>query len=153
MNTISSFEGDYEFLSNFYESPIIYNGITFPTVEHFFQAMKTLEPGKVYEIAKATTPGMAKRLGRNVKLRPDWENVKVKVMRKGLELKFQNPALREKLLATGDAFLKEGNTWHDNIWGSCTCERCGDHGQNLLGQLLMAIREEILDEMAGGFEL
>ena len=143
INTISNFDGEYRFLSNFYNSPIIYNGVTFPTVEHFFQAMKTLNPAKIIEIKDAPTPGKAKRLGRNIVLRPDWEQVKVSIMKTALRLKFDNTELREKLLATGDSYLIEGNTWHDNFWGSCNCKRCENHGRNMLGQLLMEVREEI----------
>ena len=57
------------FLSNFYESPMTIQGITYPTNEHFFQAMKTLDPSERKKIASAQTPGRAKRLGRQVKLR------------------------------------------------------------------------------------
>ncbi len=144
---ITKFENEYSFLSNFYPSPITYQGITFPTVEHFFQAMKTLNPAEFIEIKDASTPGKAKRLGRKVTLRPDWENVKVSIMKVALHLKFDNMELREKLLATGDEYLVEGNTWHDNFWGSCECEQCGNHGQNMLGQLLMEVRKEIEEDV------
>ena len=66
-------------------------------------------------------------------------------MRKFLCKKFAIPELRQKLLDTGDAYLIEGTTWHDNYWGICTCDRCGGRGQNKLGQLLMEIRKEIRD--------
>ena len=69
-------------------------------------------------------------------------------MRDGLRLKFQDPALRAKLLATGDEELIEGNTWHDRTWGRCVCAKCGGQGQHLLGQLLMELREEIHNEEA-----
>ena len=85
---IVEFDGDYAFLSNFYPSTIYHEGITYPTNEHFFQAMKTLDIDERKAIAAAETPGLAKRMGRNVKLRPDWEAVKVDVMRLGLILKF-----------------------------------------------------------------
>ena len=127
---IVEFDGEYAFLSNFYDSPIFYEGITYPTNEHFFQAMKTLD--------------LAKRMGRNVQLRPDWEKVKVDVMRTGLMLKFTDAALAEKLLATGDEELVEGNWWHDNTWGNCHCTECSRKGgRNLLGMLLMELRKEL----------
>ena len=140
------FENEFEFLSNFSKSEIILDGIIYPTVEHFFQAMKTKDPIRRAEIAAAPTPGKAKRLGRHVQLRSDWEEVKVDVMRQGLRLKFQDPKLRTMLLATGDKELVEGNTWHDRTWGRCICEKCGGQGENLLGQLLMELREEIRNE-------
>lgn len=140
------FENEFEFLSNFSKSEIILDGIIYPTVEHFFQAMKTKDPIQRAEIAAAPTPGKAKRLGRHVQLRSDWEEVKVDVMCQGLHLKFQDPKLRTMLLATGDKELVEGNTWHDRTWGRCICEKCGGQGENLLGQLLMELREEIRNE-------
>ena len=141
---IVEFDGNYAFLSNFYPSPIYHEGITYPTNEHFFQAMKTLDIDERKAIAAAETPGLAKRMGRNVKLRPDWEKIKVDVMRLGLMLKFTDAALAEKLIATGNKMLVEGNWWHDNTWGSCYCEKCCTHpGRNLLGHLLVDLREEL----------
>ena len=144
---IKFFEGKYAFLSNFYESPFEYEGVVYPTNEHFFQAMKTLDLEERKKIAAAKTPGKAKRLGRKVSLRPDWEEVKVGVMSLGLSLKFAIPELREALLATGDAELEEGNWWHDNIYGNCKCDRCKEiEGKNMLGLILMKVREELKNE-------
>ena len=144
---ISEFTGENAFLSNFYPAKFIYNGIEFKTTEHFYQAMKTLEPGKFYEIINAETPMQAKKLGGKVKVRPDWDDVKVKVMKKALEFKFNIPDLRMKLLMTGEEELIEGNYWHDNIWGICNCAECDNNGQNLLGKLLMECRAEIRKEL------
>jgi predicted NAD-dependent protein-ADP-ribosyltransferase YbiA (DUF1768 family) len=77
-------------------------------------------------------------MGRAVTLRHDWEAVKFSYMELGLRLKFQNSDLAEKLIATGDEELVEGNTWGDRVWGVCDGE-----GENRLGKLLMKIREEI----------
>lgn len=141
---IAEFEGDYAFLSNFHDSPFTHDGITYPTNEHFFQAMKTTDLMDKYGIAGASTPGQAKRMGRRVILRPDWEQVKEYFMEVGLRLKFADPELRQKLLDTGDEELVEGNWWHDNIWGSCYCPDCIDKpGRNLLGKQLMKLRKEI----------
>ena len=141
---IVEFDGQYDFLSNFYPSPILYEGIVYPTNEHFFQAMKTLDIETRKAIAAAPTPGAAKRMGRHVSLRPDWEKIKVDVMRTGLMLKFTDAALAEKLLATGDEELVEGNWWHDQTWGSCFCpDHCRTPGRNLLGMLLMELRKEL----------
>jgi ribA/ribD-fused uncharacterized protein len=141
---IVEFDGENEFLSNFYHSPIFYEGIVYPTNEHFFQAMKTLDPEERKEIAAADTPGQAKRMGRSVTLRPDWERIKVDVMRTGLMLKFTDAALAKKLLDTGDEELVEGNWWHDNTWGNCHCPKCSRlGGRNLLGMLLMEVRKEL----------
>lgn len=140
---INRFSGHYEFLSNFYPSEIEWGGLTYPTVEHYFQASKTFDCDKRAEIAAAATPGLAKRLGRKVELRKDWEEVKDMVMEIGLRKKFADPRLKAWLRATGRTYLEEGNTWHDNYWGVCYCPNCQDKvGQNHLGKLLMKIRDE-----------
>lgn len=141
---IAEFDGKYAFLSNFYPSIFTHDGIEYPTVEHFFQAAKTLDIKEKKAIAAAATPGQAKRMGRKVQLRPDWEKVKEYYMELGLRLKFENPSLRQKLLETGSNELIEGNSWHDNEWGSCYCTRCQNiAGKNKLGKLLMKLREEL----------
>ena len=141
---IVEFEGKYAFLSNFFPSPILYEGIVYPTNEHFFQAMKTLNQEERKKIAAADTPGKAKRLGRHVQLRADWEQIKADVMRTGLMLKFTDAELAKKLIDTGDEELIEGNWWHDNTWGSCHCDACfNTPGRNMLGMLLMELRKEL----------
>lgn len=140
---IDKFDGKYSFLSNFYFSPIEIYDIGYPTVEHAFQAAKTLDKSLRKAIAAAPTPGQAKRMGRQVQLRPDWEEVKIGVMEHCLREKFKDPELRQKLLDTEDQYLQEGTTWHDRFWGVCSCERCQGQGENHLGYLLMKIRNEI----------
>lgn len=150
---INKFEGKYEFLSNFYHSEIIYDGILYPTVEHAFQAAKIFPFTKENEairkrISKLTTPGKAKYTGRSVHLREDWEDVKDDVMYTCVKEKFKIPELREKLLQTGDEMLVEGTTWHDNYWGDCSCPKCVHiQGRNQLGKTLMRVRQEIRGEM------
>ena len=143
---ITEFDGKYAFLSNFFYAPFVYDGIIYPTNEHFFQARKTLDQEKRKQIAEAKTPGAAKRMGRQVQLREDWEQVKYTAMRVGVECKFDaHPGLAKKLIATGDAILIEGNSWHDNTWGSCFCPKCADiAGKNWLGEILMERRKELV---------
>lgn len=144
---ISCFDKEWAFLSNFYESEIEFEGIVYPTNEHFFQAMKTLNIDERRAIANALTPGKAKRMGRRVTLRSDWEEVKEEVMFLGLCLKFADDQLADWLLETGDEELVEGTTWHDNEWGNCTCEKCKNiPGKNRLGKLLMRVRDMIKEE-------
>lgn len=144
MALISEFKGEYDFLSNFYFSPFTYNGINYPTVEHFFQASKATSPEIHQEIAAVPFPSQAKQRGRHIKLRPDWSMIREGVMETGLRQKFeQHPELKEKLLATGDAHLEEGNTWGDKFWGVCYGE-----GKNKLGYLLMKLRAEYQEESA-----
>lgn len=135
---INSFEGEYAFLSNFYEHPISNGVITFPTNEHYFQAMKTLEDDERLAIARAATPGQAKRMGRKVQLRSDWESIKLDVMETAVRIKFTDPELAAKLIATGDEELVEGNWWNDTFWGVCN-----EVGENHLGKILMKVRADI----------
>lgn len=142
---IDKFEGEYAFLSNFHPSRPIRDeyGITYPSVEHYFQAMKTLDRMLRIDIAIQPTPGKAKYLGRRINLREDWEQIKEQVMYDALIQKFSDPIMKKKLLATGDVTLIEGTTWHDNYWGVCSCEKCNGCGKNRLGELLMKLREEL----------
>jgi ribA/ribD-fused uncharacterized protein len=140
---INDFHGENFFLSNFFELPFWYKGRRWKTVEHAFQAAKCLNWADEEKIHKADTPGEAKRIGRKVTLIPGWDYKRVDVMRDCLRMKFlQNDDLMQKLLSTGDEQLVEGNTWHDNYWGECSCEKCsGKIGTNMLGQLLMELRD------------
>lgn len=91
------------------------------------------------------TPGRAKKMGRRVAVRADWDEVKIAVMDELLHAKFAHRQMRELLLKTGDAVLVEGNHWHDPFWGVCTgCKYgCEGIGENHLGRLLMALRTEL----------
>lgn len=136
---ITNFDGEYAFLSNFYPSTIVdREGNVYPTVEHYFQAMKTLDDKEREAIRTAETPGQAKRLGRKCTLRKEWDKIRDAVMLTALIEKFSNRELREKLLATGEEFLAEGNTWGDTYWGVCEGK-----GRNMLGHSLMLVRAEI----------
>lgn len=149
MSKIDGFEGRYAFLSNFYPSPVEYISLDgqkhiAPSVEHAFQASKAIELKHELAILNSPTMGGAKRRGRQNKIRPDWEQVKVQTMYEFVLKKFSAPELKEKLLATGDAELVEGNHWHDNYWGDCHCEQCKDTpGKNKLGGILMLVRERL----------
>lgn len=136
---IDSFSGEHAILSNFHSAIVELDGIYFPSVEHAYQAAKTLDTDVRRKIAKMSA-GQAKRAGRSVKLRPNWEEIKVNVMWDLLVQKFQfNNGFGFWLLGTGDAELIEGNHWGDTYWGVCRGE-----GQNMLGILLMARRDEIM---------
>ena len=138
---INSFTGEYYFLSNFYESSVLYDGIVYRNAEAAFQAQKTLDQSS-RQLMATYPPNIAKRFGRNVELRPDWEKIKDKIMTEVVYAKFRdNNELMRKLMATGDEELIEGNTWHDNYWGDCYCNKCKSKpGKNMLGKILMAER-------------
>lgn len=136
---IARFENEYWFLSNFYPAVVEWDGQVYPSSEHAYQAAKTLDPYSREIIRQAPTPGMAKKYGRHVLLRPDWEQAKLSVMEDLLRQKFApGSALADKLLATGDEELIEGNWWGDVWWGVCN-----GVGQNHLGKLLMKIRADL----------
>ena len=141
MKEIRTFKNKNAFLSNFYPVFVYYEGMGFPSVEHAFQAAKTndLETRELFMIVP--TAKEAKSFGRQVKLREDWESVKVDIMEMLLRQKFARPALREQLLNTQDSILINGNNYGDTFWGVCKGE-----GQNQLGRLLMKIRQEIIEE-------
>ena len=133
---IDSFHGEYAFLSNYYDSPIFYDGILYPTVEHAFQAAKTTVFIQRIIIANKKTPGQAKCAGRKVTLRDNWDDIKLYIMKELIIIKFTNPKLKSALLNTKDAELIERNTWNDTYWGICN-----GIGENHLGKILMEVRE------------
>ena len=144
MVTIKTFAGAHAFLSNFWPSPINYEGIEYPTVEHAFQAAKTKDIEIRQTIAKAKTAGAAKRAGGKRGILKDfdqvyWEANKNQIMLDICRVKFSFPGLRDWLEATKDAALEEGNNWNDTYWGVSL--KTGK-GQNNLGLILMRIREE-----------
>lgn len=132
---ILEFTGAYHFLSNFYPASVI----GYPTVEHAYQAMKSLDMNYRTRVRMAGTPGAAKRLGQKCELRSDWDQIKNDLMLELVRMKFTtHPALLGMLMATGNAHLEEGNWWNDKYWGTCN-----GVGMNHLGKILMAIRQEI----------
>lgn len=159
---ITEFTGEHSWLSNFWPAEVSLSPdgeveVFFPTVEHAYQAVKATSLGVFLQATGLSleeycqrTPGQAKRIGKAVSLRPDWEDIKVEVMRRLLRQKFApGTKLWQKLLDTGDVLLVEGNTWHDRFWGVCQCSKHLGEGQNVLGVLLMEIRQELAQEMRG----
>lgn len=135
----ATFRGNLGFLSNFYPSPIWWEGRKWPTVEHAYQAAKNLDYADL--ILSCKSPGEAKYIGGIVSIRSDWDSVKVDIMRELVQLKFeQNSELLDALIQT-EGKLEEGNTWHDTFWGVCYCDSCGGIGENMLGKILMEIRD------------
>lgn len=142
------FKGEFRFLSNFYPCTIIAWGIEFPTAEHVYVAAKTEDRVLRKVISMASTPGKAKRFGKEIDLRDDWEQIKTHVMRGILRRKFADKELMNRLqLIRGE--IIEDNVWHDNFWGACMCSECAKkEKKNMLGKLLMEIRDDNLSEIA-----
>ena len=139
---INQFKGKYQFLSNFHRVKLIIDDKEYNTTEHYFQSQKFRELDLQEKIRTAKTPGIAKKMVRQLKahIRDDWFDVSFCIMEKALKAKFTIPELGEKLLATGEIELQEGNTWRDTFWG---VDLKTGKGDNHLGKLLMKIREEI----------
>lgn len=137
---IDSFFKEYRFLSNFYLADVRYFGETYPSVEHAYQAAKTLDLNARQPFQdRSMRPGAAKAAGRRLKIRKDWEEVKIEIMTSLVAAKFwMHPELSKKLIETGDAILIEGNNWGDIFWGICKGK-----GKNHLGQILTMVREDL----------
>lgn len=138
MTDITSFSGKYRFLSNFWPCLVTLDGVTYHSVEHAYQAAKTLDSSERETIACLLTAGEAKRYARNISLRSDWNDVRVDVMTSLCTQKFAVDPLRQQLLDTGTRRLIEGNTWGDRFWGVHN-----GTGTNQLGLILMKIRSEL----------
>lgn len=136
---IDRFSGEYRFLSNFWLCPVPMEGEWYASVEHAYQAAKTLDPEARVRIKNAFGPKDAKKMGNGIVLRGDWDLVRIQYMRHLVWQKFSlHQHLRIKLLATENAELIEGNTWHDTFWGVCR-----GIGENNLGKILMQVREDL----------
>lgn len=135
---ITEFQGEYRWLSNFWLVDIPWGAdITFPSVENAYQGLKTFNWSDTERFVNMT-PAEAKREGRLLEIRPDWDVIKPYVMLMLLKAKFKNPELAQKLKDTEDALLIEGNTWGDTYWG-----QVDGKGENWLGFLLMKVRDRL----------
>lgn len=174
---ITEFRHENRYLSNFWICPVMVAHpscspdclFTWASSEHAYQAMKTREPDEINALYMASGPLKAKRLGREVTMREDWALVRKQFMLSILLAKFtQNQELGKLLTDTAPRLLVEGNTWHDNYWGQCTCRSCFGSaagpgyvpelfhtalvyprmhpGKNYLGKLLMAVRDVLVED-------
>jgi ribA/ribD-fused uncharacterized protein len=141
MNEIKGFSGEYRWLSNFYqlEYPINFLGQEFNTTENLYQAMKCNDYEDFVTIANSS-PALAKKLGRQVKLVKNWDLIRLQTMEFVQLLKYEQPTLRNLLIETGDAYIEETNHWNDIFFGVCN-----GIGENHLGKIIMKIRKHIKD--------
>jgi ribA/ribD-fused uncharacterized protein len=138
-NIIDKFEGDFRFLSNFYPSEVEMDGIVYPSVEHAYQAAKTFDLELRQKISQDSNPSAAKKAGRTLKIRPDWEEVKLSIMESLVRQKFSKEPFKTKLQNTGNAKLIEGNWWGDKFYGVYKGQ-----GENHLGKILEKVRDGLL---------
>lgn len=164
LNTIMMFDGPHEFLNNFYESDgpqvilpaeegvdgRMLGALPCRSVEHAYQAWKTLVWEERLVVVGARHAGQSRRLGQKVTLRPDFSSttqVAIMLLLQRQKYALAHPQLRQWLLDTGDAVLMEGNTWGDIFFGvnfnPAAREDGKTGGENHLGQLLMQVRAEI----------
>jgi len=144
-NAITSFSGEFRFLSNFWICPILYDGLEFGSTEHAYQAAKTASRMYREMIRDAKTPGEAKRMGKRVPLIPGFhtDGTALSVMEALVTQKFvRHKVLRELLLRTGERQLVEGNDWGDKTWGAVLFGKEW-RGDNHLGIILMLVRERL----------
>ena len=141
MDKIDKFSGQWSFLSNAYSATIRFRGRDWKTAEHALQGSKAQSDSQRDVIGGAKSPSEAKRLGWCIPLPPGWEEEKSAIMKEILHQKFSNPFLREMLKGTGSALLVNGSHPADSYWGFYDGE-----GENILGRLLMEVREEIVAE-------
>ena len=139
-DVVNRFQRKYFFLGNYHPSPVIYDGLKYPSSEHAYQAAKFIDHETKKRIALMDHPSEAKRYAHHTPPTfPAWDEQKVNVMREIVHAKFiQNEDLRNRLLATGDAHLEEGNRHGDTFWGTVD-----GIGENMLGKILMEIRKQL----------
>lgn len=139
---ICCFKGMDRFLSNFWPAHVEYNGRAYKSAEAAFQAQKCADPADSIAFENLSALD-AKKLGRKVDMRPDWDDVKVRVMYAIVLDKFErNEDLRIQLLGTWGMILVEGNDWGDRFWG---VDIATNQGDNMLGQILQAVRAKLKD--------
>lgn len=149
LNGELGFSGVYSCLSNFhthnpitirlpFDKPYSYEFAS-NNIETLFQAAKTTNLHQIKQVVACSSPGQAKRLGRKVKLREDWEEIKEKVMFDLILAKFEScKEFRDTLINSDqDKYIVEMNSWGDKEWGVSTKDFCGN---NKLGKLLMKLR-------------
>lgn len=134
------FKDEYEFLSNMYLCKIEYNGHVFDSSEHAYQCSKTVNVDDFFRLKNIQNPHKVKTESRNILKRDDWDLIKVDIMEEIVRIKFQIPELKQKLITTGKIEIVELNWWGDDFWGVYDKTM---KGKNILGKLLMKIREEI----------
>ncbi len=139
---IKGFFNQYRFLSNFQDCVISYNGLVYHSTEAAYQASKSLFEDVQIRFCNLT-PSESKKLGRIIKCRSDWDNIKYQIMLDIVRIKFKsNEFLANLLLNTGNRYLEETNYWKDTYWGVCN-----GIGENNLGKILMIVRSELINDV------
>lgn len=146
-NMILGFKENYGFLSNFYPCNVEYEGLLYPSVQHAYQAAKTFNLETRNKIKNLKNGFEAKNIGNSLQIRVDWQYVKADIMYELVKYKFSNDfELLGQLLQTGNMKLIECNNWNDKYWGMTQNRNTKEYvGYNVLGQILMKVRQWIYD--------
>lgn len=140
---IDKFRGNYSWLSNFANVPVEYDGVVYPSVENAYQAAKLAEKETRVQFQTFSSKE-AKQFYKRNKITAVWtDEIKLQVMENLLTQKYAKEPFKTLLKETGTIEIVEGNYWHDNFYGSCSCNKCGNKGDNNLGKLLMKIRNSL----------
>lgn len=137
---IKQFQKEFRWLSNFTPCTIILDGITYRSVEHAYMSAKSNDIEWKHFCRDTYKPGDVKKASKKIKLRDDWDNIKVDVMRRCIDQKFDQEPYRSKLINTEDQYIQEGNYHNDKFWGVCLKT---DEGNNMLGKLIMWKRDKL----------
>jgi ribA/ribD-fused uncharacterized protein len=143
-------EKPYGAFSNLYRREIVFEGVTYPTSEHAYQAGKPRKDAVREWLLAAPTPSLLAMAAHGLyvwDIQPDWSKTKYDRMKRVLQAKFtQHEDLAKLLLSTGKARLVEAATV-DNLVNRTWGEVDGV-GRNMLGKLLMEVREELAAQTA-----
>lgn len=144
---ISHFREEYDWLSNMYSVLISYKGIVYQSTEAAYMSQRNdSEEWQKICTDPFSKGGDIKRKSKFITDKPEWPLIKLRVMEEVLRIKFNIPFLKEKLLATCDQNIQEGNTWKDDFWG-IRFDMQPNYGENHLGRLIMKIRQELIDSV------
>lgn len=138
---IREFKNEFRWLSNFYPVKIILDGVQFQSIEHAYMSQKSDDiKWKNFCSNYNSKAGDVKKQSRTIKLKSNWDEIKLEVMKECIRQKFSQEPFRTKLLKTGNEHIQEGNMWNDKFWGVCLKT---NKGENNLGKLIMDIRTSL----------
>ena len=142
MDKIEQFRGEYNWLSNFASVPIEYDGVTYKSVEHAYLSAKSDDKEWKQVCSEDYPAGELKKISKGIEIVPNWDDMKIGVMKMLLVKKYSQEPFTTKLLNTENMIIEEGNYWGDTFWG---VDLKSGYGENTLGKIIMNIREILKD--------
>jgi predicted NAD-dependent protein-ADP-ribosyltransferase YbiA (DUF1768 family) len=149
--TVKEFRDKYSFLSNSYKCSVEWEGILYPSVSHALSATLTEHKKERIKISETKNISDVKKFTKDFQVTDKWTRNKYQLMYDLVLKKFLTDSMLEfKLLCTEGAKLVNGNHWHDNINGVCSCRECiGKPSENRLGEILTRVRRVLLLKRGG----